>query len=482
MGWQRSVISRNSNQKWADEAVFAESSMPERESLSLGCASDEWSRLWNDDLRSGIWPRSVVIWVVALWIALLIFRPWETLIPELAQFRVERSYAIVALLAVLFSGRARFVGSMQTSGLLLWAAALTVSASVAFNRAVAWDVLYVYYTVFVFYFVVLSVVRTPYELVFLVISFVVVVIVFLGKSQWEYFLYGGYSYSMGVRRLTGANQTYSHPNSLAAMAVLTLPFLWFLWTSRSLITARWPAVWHRLFPWGLVAGLWLCLSSVQLTNSRSGMVGVIVAALLWIGARRNIKYVLSRLAVGLLILTVLWCLMPESSRGRFQNIWDPEAGPHAESAHASAEGRIIGLQQGIEMFQRFPITGVGLGNFIDYRVRNLDGVPLVAHNTIGGILGETGLVGGLAFLVFVSGVFVNCARTKRLAERTPTVDTQWMERLAVACRNSMILILFVGMFGDMQGRAQLYWIAAFCSLAWTFCQTTSDSIENEPYD
>ena len=134
----------------------------------------------------------------------------------------------------------------------------------------------------------------------------------------------------------------------------------------------------------------------------------------------------------------------------------------------SGEGRKEGLKAGVEMCRRFPVTGVGLGNFVPYRMKNLDGSYLVAHNTIGGVLGETGLFGGVAFLLFVSGVFVNRRKTKLLANMLPHPQLELLANLTTACRDSMIVLLFCGMFGDVQGRAQLYWVPAFSLLASGF--------------
>ena len=49
-----------------------------------------------------------------------------------------------------------------------------------------------------------------------------------------------------------------------------------------------------------------------------------------------------------------------------------------------------------------------------------------------------------------------------------------MKELALACRNSVLLMLFLGMFGDMQGREHLYWVAAFCMLAYTLARASNE--------
>jgi len=434
-------------------------------------SADIGQPVWEESLRNGIWPRQSAVWIVAFWLALLIIRPWEQLFPELSPFHVERTYAIIALVAIFLSGQFRYQSSFQTTGLLLWAIGITISSVFAMNSSMAWNQLYLYYTVFVFYIVLLSSIRTPYQLIFLVTCFVFIVAVYLAKSQWEYLVHGGWSFSMGVRRLRGIDIAYSHPNAVAASAVLLLPFQSFLWTARATFMATWPVRWRKLFQWGMIIYLPVAISAVVLTNSRSGMLGVVLAACFWVMERGGIHKFWSRLLLGAVFLACLWGLMPQDSKGRFRNIWDPESGPAAESAHVSGQGRIVGLKQGMEMFRRFPLTGVGLGNFISYRMTYLDGVNLVAHNTIGGVLGETGIVGGVAFLIFVSGVFINCSRTKRLAAQNRVMGVQLMKQLAVACRNSMALILFLGMFGDMQHRPQLYWIAAFGLLAYKFTVT-----------
>jgi hypothetical protein len=438
--------------------------------------TNEAACIWPDDLRRGIWPRSFAIWVLAFWIALLVIRPWEALLPQLAEWRVERIYAILALIVVFCSGKIQMRGSSQTAGLIFWFMALAISTACAIDPYEAWDMFYVYATVFIFYFALISVVRTPYELVFIVTCFVVVTAVYLGKSEWEYFLHGGHSYSMGVRRLKGIDTTYSHPNAVACSAVLSLPFAFFLWKIRRQFTAQWPAFYRRWFPYSILGFFVVAATSIFLTNSRSGIFAFVLFVVLASLGERGLGKLILRLAIGAVLIAGIWAILPDDSKGRIANTWDPHSGPEAESASASAEGRVEGLAMGWEMFRRFPLTGVGLGNFIPYRVANLDGVPLVAHNTIGGVLGETGTLGGLAFLSFLVGAFLDCRKTKRLALGYPNPKSEILSRLATACRDSLILLLFTGMFGDNQGRAQIYWVAAFCLLARTFMERNREEI------
>ncbi len=423
----------------------------------------------SDDVRGGIWPRSATVWIVAFWTALLVIRPWEKLLPGLADLHVERIYAIFVLSAVLLSGQLRLLPSMQTAGVVAWLLALALSTLSALDVPGAWSELYVYLTVLAFYFVLLSVVRSPYQLIFIVACFVVSTCLFLGKSQWEYFLYGGHSFAMGVRRLQGMNLTFGHPNAVGAVAVTSLPFLLFLWKVRGRFTENWPGFWRKAFPCALAVGFLLAVSSIVLTNSRANMLGFAVFVTLCALQRGRLGRVLIGLAGVAFLLGAVWMAMPKDSRHRLATLWTVEEGNRDdESARASAEGRLVGLRLGMEMFRRHPVLGVGLGGFIPYRQAHLDGVKLVAHNIPGAVLGETGLVGVLAFAFLIAGVFVNSRRTIPLARRSSDATLETLAWLASACRDSVVLILFGGLFGDYQKWALLYWILAYCLLARAF--------------
>jgi O-antigen ligase len=317
----------------------------------------------------------------------------------------------------------------------------------------------------------LSVLRTPYELIFIVAAFTAIMGAYLGKSQWEYFIHGGQSFSMGVYRLKGIDTTYAHPNAVACSAVISLPFAYYFWKIRREFTATWPEIWKKAFPLFIVGVFYLAVSSIFLTNSRSGIFAFVLFLFLSALHGKSVGTMIFRVLGGVVVLAAIWMIIPEATKGRIENTWDPTSGPDAESAYVSGEGRVRGVQMGMIMFETHPLTGVGLGNFIPYRRAYLDGVNLVAHNTAGGVLGETGLIGGFAFLVFLSGIFVNCHAAKRMAARREIPDADMLVRLAVACRDSLVLLLFCGMFGDVQARAHLYWIAAYCLLARTFLES-----------
>ncbi len=181
-------------------------------------------------------PITIPVWMTGLWIALFIIRPWEVLIPELSNYRFERVYALTVLGVVFGSGLFRFRGCMQTYAVLVFISALAVSTLCAYNSSLAWIQLYVYLTLVVFYFVLLCVIRTPHQLGFIITCYIVTMATYLGKSQWEYFVYGKHQFQMGVSRLIGIDGTFGAPNSVASSTVVSLPFLQFLWWHRHKIS------------------------------------------------------------------------------------------------------------------------------------------------------------------------------------------------------------------------------------------------------
>jgi O-antigen ligase len=421
---------------------------------------------YGDQLRNGIWPRSTVLWMAAFYMALFIIRPWEVLFPSWEVFHPERSYAICMLTAVFFAKEKYFQMTWQTVTVLIFFAAITTCSLFAIDSSLAWDPFYQYLSLVIFFFVLILIIRTPYELNFIVLSYVAIMFVYLAKALWEFFVNGQHRYDMGVIRLEGIENTFRGPNDLAMSIVVSLPFAVFLWKNRASIAETWPASWQIRLKWGLLIYGAMAVTAIILTNSRSGMLGfvVFIAVLMFSGSGflKKIKY----LVAGALVLALIWALMPAENKGRMSTIWSPEEGP--SNAQVSAEGRIEGYKAGMAMFRRYPFTGVGVGNFIAYRVPNVDGIALQAHNLEGQLLGEMGLVGCFTFLLMVGATFGNARRIIRYAGNQTNGALLCLSDLARTSRLSLLLLIFLGTFGHNLYRFNWLWIAAFCVLALRF--------------
>ena len=86
-------------------------------------------------LIRGIWPRSTGFWAVCFYMVLYIVRPWEKLIPELGEVKFERYATLIVLAIVVTKTGFRLRFDAPTIGILLFTAALGISAIDAVDSA-----------------------------------------------------------------------------------------------------------------------------------------------------------------------------------------------------------------------------------------------------------------------------------------------------------------------------------------------------------
>ena len=435
----------------------------------------ETSLIEGESLKNGIWPRSFIYWLSLFYMALFIIRPWEKLFPWLGVFHFEKIYAIFMIFSVFLSHGNRISFDSQTKSVIVLFLSIFISAIFAVNPSLGMPVVYKYLTLVIFFFIILAVIQTPYQMYFFCFFFIVVMTLYLGKAEWEYFIHGAGTYRMGVWRLMGIESTFGGPNSVAGSIVLSMPITYFLWKSRKLFTNSWPGFWRINYPRFLVFYFILALSALVLTNSRSGMSGFIVFVLLIIFSKKGVQKKIGFVLLSVMFIFLVWSLMPQESKNRFETIWDPTKGP--ANALASARGRIEGFKAGLMMFKRYPLTGVGVGNFITYRVSHVDGVALQPHNLVGQVLGETGLVGAIAFLIFIVLILNTCRRIRKIFSEQGNILLQTLKDFSITCRNVILLLFYLGLFGHNLLRFNWLWLAAFCALSLSFTQKNLNSIK-----
>lgn len=335
------------------------------------------------------------------------------------------------------------------------------------------NVVFDYFKEVLFYFVLRMVIRTPYDLFFIFITYVVTITVYLWKAQWEFFVHGKHRYDMGVIRMVGIENTYGGPNSLAITIIAAIPFGLLVWRYRHYFSATWSMAQQKWFKKGLLLFFILTFSSVFLTNSRSGVVSLVFLFILEIFSKKKFGKILLSFVVVVLVGLIGWQFLPEENRGRIRTIWAPEEGP--VNAQASAEGRLAGFKAGLEMFGRYPVTGVGVGRFIGYRVEHLDGIWENAHNLIGQLLGDTGLIGMMAFTGMLIVIFFNCRQVKYKIRKAREPSLLILHEVAHALTVSTLLLLFIGLFGHNYLRNNWIWIIAFSGHCLNFSKTFSNS-------
>ena len=150
--------------------------------------------------------------------------------------------------------------------------------------------------------------------------------------------------------------------------------------------------------------------------------------------------------------------MPESMQNRYLTLIDPSYGP--KNAQESAEGRTKGLYDGIELWEKSPLTGFGPGSHAQ-----ASGSGFQAHNLYGQVLGELGTVGAVAFCGVVLSFLVCAGKTWALTRGAQTPDSMFLRDVSMAV---ILVISIMLLFGN--GSHNLYrytwmWLAAFQSVA-----------------
>jgi O-antigen ligase len=412
--------------------------------------SDDWL---------GPWPCSMAFWMNVLFMAFFLIRPWEVLYPWMGVVPIERIIALATIAVVILGGSFRCRCSAATLLVVALMGVMAVGAKLALDTEAADVRLYIFLTFAVHYFLFVSMMRTPRAVLAMATWWIIVMYIYILKSLWEYQFNERRAWAQGVPRMIGIESTFGMPNEFAASICLTFPMLVFVYRSRAAFGRHF----RPLLAAALGVYLILGLRCVQLTNSRSGIVKVLVFLVLALLGIKGTARKLKTLAGICALLVACASIMPAESWERVRTIWDQSAGPKV--ARDSAHGRIEGFLMGVEMFKREPLFGVGVGNFIPYRLRFLDGVELEAHNLYGQVLGETGLVGTMLFGLLVLSILSQSGRVIGVARDSDDPRLQLLSNCAVACRDTIILLLTAGFFGHNLCTYHWFWIAAFITAA-----------------
>lgn len=379
-----------------------------------------------EDLRSG--PNILLILLIG-YLFLFIFRPFE-LYDWLADFHLERTYMLGLLVCVFFFPKNNRVVNPYTGAILFFFFAMCLAAFFAYDPDMAWDQTGDFAKLLIFYFVILLSVQNRRDLTVFLAAFVAIMAVYVGKSLWEFFFYGRHIVRMDTLRIVAVGKTYSDPNSFAATILYSLPVAMALLRSSRARSSRLLLAGYAL----------LALVALVLTGSRGGMLGLLFyLTVLWVRQRRKLLFGV----LAMILILGTWFFMPETYHERMLTMVD---GSINRSATVSAQGRIKGLKNGVNLFFLRPLTGFGPGNYDRVVSRVGEYSQKKPHNLYGQVLSEMGLAGLVAF----SWLAILICMAPRLVRRAdPKLEgaarrRDFLYQAAVACQETALLLLFMG--------------------------------------
>ncbi|RLB88324.1 MAG: hypothetical protein DRH50_15415 [Deltaproteobacteria bacterium] len=245
-------------------------------------------------------------------------------------------------------------------------------------------------------------------------------------------------------RLAGSPYDDVNPNGLAFIIVFILPLMHFATKNAGL---RWKVLYYLLMP--------LFIYAMILTQSRSGLIGLIVVTL---GILRSIKWKIPVLIAITLCAVVIWGSLDQVHKERYLsiNIFNRNV-----IGHESAEGRIQGWKWGFEVFLDRPLFGHGLGTSAEAGW-NIAGHGQIAHNMYIEILQELGIIGFGVFVLFVKRLFESLIAIKKVSCESP--GSKFFTNLISAFEIQGILLI-VFSFASYGLSTYIWYLLSGCSAA-----------------
>jgi len=266
--------------------------------------------------------------------------------------------------------------------------------------------------------------------------------------------------NQGVMRLHGAVPIYRHPNSLAGIAMGTIPFCIFLW----------PAIQRRWVKLLLIPPLITSLICVLYSGSRTGYVAFFAFIAYWFWQSQNKK---KWVMWTVLIAIVAGPLIPEQYIGRFKSIGGEEAEGH------SKEARIVILEDAWQVLKTHPL-GVGVASFPAVRLE-MFGRKQDTHNLYLEVATNLGVQGLVVFLFLIGSIatvltrvresvmrlrakvrkiYISCDdEMKKKAIMKLDSNLHFIEAVSIASGGFLFVRLVLGMFGMDLYEAYWWFIA-----------------------
>jgi O-antigen ligase len=333
----------------------------------------------------------VLVWIILLkpflglaaYTIVFVLRPGE-LYPALAGLHLERILGTVTLVALVAIQIREHRGlqvdrSRQTKLLFLFLLFVAMSVPFAYWRRLAIDGLAEMLRIVAFYTMVVQLVTTRKRL-WTFWTIYSLMMLWLGASSLFGYFTGHAFFTMGIDRATGLTDAGGNANQLGASMACSIPFL-------LAMTFHPSAGRKRLL---LASGSVVLILTLALTGSRSSLLGAFAGfAALWKTSSRRVLLG----TIGLLALFAGLYVLPQQYKTRYGTMLH-------RRLDGSSASRVQTWVTGVQMVLARPLTGVGIKCF-GAANGAMTGSWLSSHNLYLQVLGETGLVGGAVFFMFL---------------------------------------------------------------------------------
>lgn len=401
-----------------------------------------------------------MVWILIGYMWLFIHRPFE-IWPIFATIRIERTYMIFAIFAWFMFSAKSWTSNLNNAALSMVAFSILVSTALSpygglGNNLVTEN----WFKVFVFFLLIMTSVTNEKDMKILITGFTVCFTLYMLHSFREY-LNGRGVFRMGIWRMIGVDKTFNNANAFGNGINYALPLLLPLLVFAREIKNK---MRKRLAYLLVIVSFVLSAICIQLTGSRSSF-AVLGGSLL--GLTLMSKYRVRILVIFAVFVSVVWVSTPPRLKIRYISLFDPSVleGADMGAAQASAEGRIAGFWNGVEVWKGNIPFGVGPGCFARTSISG----GFQTHQLYGQVLSELGALGALAYTFLVGSFLMNYFDAKRLIkqlkDRGREQDGRYLYQVVFATGYACFLLLVLGFGGHNAFRFTWVWYAAFQGLA-----------------
>jgi O-antigen ligase len=257
-------------------------------------------------------------------------------------------------------------------------------------------------------------------------------------------------------RLTGpVGGIFGNPNDLAMNMVTFAP------VAAVAAMSRWQPRWWRL---AAAFCALMMIAAAVFTKSRGGAIGLLImlGALLYLGRKVRPQIV----PVALVGILVGAPFLPSSFWTRMASIVDEQQ--DKQEFTGSREARRIVMQEGINTFLEYPLTGVGAGQFKNYNPPGRKERWRETHNALIQVAAETGVAGLVSFSALIVCAGLATVQTRRMLRRPRRPGTP--DRLARVLTDADRRLLYAHTVAMTVALVGWLTCAMFASVAysWTF--------------
>lgn len=381
-----------------------------------------------------------------LFTVVLYFRPYE-LIPALSPVKSLAFYVALVTLIVFLPTQLSVEGNLtarprEVNLVLFLVFAALLSIPMAINPGEAWDTLNnILIKAVIMFIVMVNVVRTERRLKLLILL-ALAVSVYLSINAINDYRQGIFrlgSLENNTNRVGGSiGGLFENSNDLALHFVTMVPIAFALALEKRGLLRKVVYLTTAV----------LMIAAIVVTFSRGGFLGLIASAFVFtrkLGRRNRVGATAAFVLAAILFVT----LAPGSYSGRLSTIFNSAADTTGSS---SARSEI--LQRSIIVALRYPLFGVGLGNFHHRSIGEL-----VTHNAYTQVAAEIGIPAMICYMMFLLHPL------KRLRQIEQETYERSSERhfyyLAVGLQASLVGYMVASFFAAVAYQWYIYYLVGY---------------------